>query len=128
MSALSRRAVTGACLAVGTAAALGLAAGGIRLLPWLWSPEVPLEVALPFARALGAAATETALMFGLPISVTLVRVALTLAAFSALNLAAAAASDAAHRARFVRPMIDEVVRGLDAREAYLVARSRQARR
>ena len=68
------------------------------------------------------------LMFGLPISVTLVRVALTLAAFSALNLAAAAASDAAHRARFVRPMIDEVVRGLDAREAYLVARSRQARR
>ncbi len=71
MSALARRAVTGACWTVLTLVALGLAAGGIRLLPWLWSPEVPLEVALPFARALGAAATETALLFGLPIGVAL---------------------------------------------------------
>ena len=61
------------------------------------------------------------LLFGLPFTVTLVRVALTLAAFSALNLAAAAASDPAHHRRFVRPMIDEVVRGLAAREAYLGA-------
>lgn len=61
------------------------------------------------------------LLAGVPVSVTLIRVALTLAAFSALNLAAAAASDAAHRARFVRPILDEVVRGLDAREAYLRA-------
>ena len=64
------------------------------------------------------------LLAGVPVSVTLVRVSLTLAAFSALNLAAAAASDAAHRARFVRPMIDEVVHGLAAREAYLAARRR----
>jgi hypothetical protein len=65
------------------------------------------------------------LLAGVPVSVTLVRVSLTLAAFSALNLAAAAASDTAHRARFVRPMIDEVVHGLAAREAYLRARRRR---
>lgn len=64
------------------------------------------------------------LLAGVPLSVTLVRVSLALAAFSALNLAAAAASDAAHRARFVRPMIDEVVHGLAARESYLQARRR----
>lgn len=64
------------------------------------------------------------LLFGLPVSVTLVRVSLMLATFSALNLAAAAASDAAHKERFVRPMLDEVVRGLAAREAYLGARRR----
>nr|WP_194306455.1 hypothetical protein [Dietzia natronolimnaea] len=64
------------------------------------------------------------LLAGVPVSVTLVRVALTLAAFSALNLAAAAASDSAHRARFVRPMIDEVVHGLAARETYHRARRR----
>lgn len=61
------------------------------------------------------------LLAGVPVSVTLIRVALMLAAFSALNLAAAAASDAAHRARFVRPILDEVVHGLAAREAYLRA-------
>lgn len=59
------------------------------------------------------------LLTGLPVSVTLVRVSLTLAAFSALNLAAATASDTAHRDRFVRPILDEVVHGLAAREAYL---------
>ena len=67
------------------------------------------------------------LLFGLPVSVTLVRVSLMLAVFSALNLAAAAASDAVHKARFVRPMLDEVVRGLAAREAYLTARRRGGR-
>ncbi|WP_010540337.1 hypothetical protein [Dietzia alimentaria] len=64
------------------------------------------------------------LLAGIPVSVTLVRVSLALAAFSALNLAAAAASDPAHHARFVRPMLDEAVRGLAAREAYLEARRR----
>lgn len=67
------------------------------------------------------------LLFGLPFTVTLVRVSLTLAMFSALNLAASAASDPAHHSRFVRPMIDEVVRGLTAREAYLAARRGEAR-
>ena len=64
-------------------------------------------------------------LFGVPVSITLVRVSLMLAAFSALNLAAAAASDAAHKARFVRPMLDEVVRSLAAREAYLRVRRRR---
>lgn len=62
------------------------------------------------------------LLATVPVSVTLLRVALALAAFSALNLAASASSDAAHRERFVRPMIDQVVRSLAAREAYLEAR------
>lgn len=65
------------------------------------------------------------LLSRVPVSITLVRVSLTLAAFAALNLAASAASDAAHRARFVHPMIDEVVHGLAAREAYLAARRRR---
>jgi len=64
------------------------------------------------------------LLATVPVSVTLLRVALALAAFSALNLAASASSDAAHRERFVRPMIDQVVRSLAAREAYLEARRR----
>lgn len=64
------------------------------------------------------------LLAGVPVSVTLVQVSLTLAAFSALNLAAAAASDPAHHARFVRPMLDEAARGLAARESYLEARRR----
>lgn len=69
----------------------------------------------------------TGLAEALPVSVTLVRVALVLAAFSALNLAASAASDPAHRARFVRPMLDEVVDGVSAREAYSVALDRDRR-
>lgn len=72
--------------------------------------------------------TPEGLLFGLPFTVTLVRVALTLGAFSALNLAASAASDPAHHERFVRPMIDEVLRGLDARESYLGSRRRTGRR
>lgn len=71
MSALGRRAVAGAGLALLGVLALGVAAGGIRLLPWLWAPEVPVEVALPFARALGAAASETALVVGAPLGAAL---------------------------------------------------------
>ncbi|MDV8002415.1 hypothetical protein [Rhodococcus sp. IEGM 1408] len=65
------------------------------------------------------------LLSRVPVSITLLRVSLVLAAFAALNLAASAASDAAHRKRFVHPMIDEVVHGLAAREAYLRARRRR---
>ena len=42
-------------------------AGLVRLLPWLTSPEVPLRVAIPFARALAAVAIETSVVVGLPI-------------------------------------------------------------
>jgi hypothetical protein len=57
------RACGGAVLVV---LVLALAAGAIRLLPWIVSPAVPLAVAAPFAEALGALACETALMIGLP--------------------------------------------------------------
>ena len=46
---------------------LGLSAGLVRILPWLLAPDVPVEVAAPFARALAAVALETALLVGLPI-------------------------------------------------------------
>jgi hypothetical protein len=67
MSSLGARALRMSALAVAVVLAVGSAAGLVRLLPWLLAPEVPLEVALPFARALGAQATETAFLFGLPI-------------------------------------------------------------
>lgn len=39
----------------------------MRLLPWLVAPNVPLRVCLPFAKALGAVAVQTALLVGLPV-------------------------------------------------------------
>ncbi len=39
-------------------------AGVVRLLPWLVSPEVPLEVSAPFAKALLRAALEAAILVG----------------------------------------------------------------
>lgn len=46
-------------------AALG--AGLVRLLPWIMAPQVPLRVALPFAKALAAVAVETAFLVGVPV-------------------------------------------------------------
>lgn len=71
MGGLGARVTIAAALAVLVVLAVGLGAGAVRLLPWVFAPEVPLEVALPFARALGAAATETALLVGTPIGVAL---------------------------------------------------------
>jgi len=71
MGRLGRRVTAGALLAASIVLGLGLAAGAVRLLPWLLAPEVPLEVALPFARALGALATEAALLIGMPIGAAL---------------------------------------------------------
>lgn len=45
---------------------LGVGAALIRLLPWLLSPEVPLKVAFPFARALVGVALEAAVLVGVP--------------------------------------------------------------
>lgn len=69
---LGWRVIRGATLAVALVLAVGLAAGTVRLLPWLLAPEVPLRVALPFARALGASATEIAFLVGAPIGAALV--------------------------------------------------------
>jgi hypothetical protein len=48
-----------------------LAAGLVRLLPWLMSEEVPVRVAGPFAAALTAAAAETACLVGIPLGFAL---------------------------------------------------------
>ncbi|GMV16735.1 MAG: hypothetical protein HS104_28430 [Polyangiaceae bacterium] len=71
MGKLGERIFAGAALSMLVVLALGIAAGTVRLLPWLFAPEVPLEVALPFARALGAAATEAALVVGAPLGAAL---------------------------------------------------------
>lgn len=49
----------------------GLGAAGVRLLPWLLSPDVPREVALELARVLVAVAGEAAYVFGLPLGAAL---------------------------------------------------------
>lgn len=59
------------------------------------------------------------LLAALPLSPTLVKVSMTLAAFSALNFAASTTSDQQHRSRFVEPMIEEVVDSLAVRNAYV---------
>lgn len=61
-------ATLGAAVAV---LAVAAAAGLVRLMPWLLAPEVPARVTLPFARALGAAATETAMLVALPLGFAL---------------------------------------------------------
>jgi len=45
---------------------LAVGAALVRLLPWLLSPEVPLPVAVPFAKALLAVAFEAAFFVGVP--------------------------------------------------------------
>lgn len=67
MDAFSRVAARTALSAVGVVFAIAAGAGVVRLLPWLSSPDVPLLVALPFARALTAVAVETAALVGLPL-------------------------------------------------------------
>ena len=60
------------CAATGAfVLAAGVAAGSIRLLPWLVAPGVPLRLAAPFARALLAGATEVALLVALPLGVAI---------------------------------------------------------
>lgn len=48
---------------------LGIAAGTIRLLPWLVAPGVPLRLCAPFAELLVGAALEAALLVGLPVGI-----------------------------------------------------------
>jgi hypothetical protein len=73
-----RRALTtvdvpgGAALSITCAVAalvLGMAtvAGAVRVLPWIVAPDVPLRVALPFARALLGVGLETALLSAPPV-------------------------------------------------------------
>lgn len=51
--------------------AAGIAAGAIRLLPWLVAPGVPLRLAAPFARALLLGAGEMTVLVALPVGVAI---------------------------------------------------------
>lgn len=66
MKILGRYCLRSSLVAVAVVLALAVGAGLVRLLPWLVAPNVPLRVCLPFARALAAVATQTALLVGLP--------------------------------------------------------------
>jgi hypothetical protein len=68
---LVRRALRASVLATLVVAGVGLFAGLVRLLPWIFAPEVPLEVSLPFAWALAASASETGFLVGVPIGFAL---------------------------------------------------------
>ena len=59
--------------------------------------------------------------YRLPFDSTLVKVAFTLAVFGGLNFAAASSIDRGHRDRFVSPLIEEAILGLETRDAYLAA-------
>lgn len=50
---------------------LALAAGMVRLLPWVLAPDLPWGIVAPFARALAAVALETALLVGVPVGAAL---------------------------------------------------------
>jgi hypothetical protein len=71
MIPLERAARTSAATASLLIALAGIAAGAVRILPWLLDPDVPWQVAAPFARGLAALALESALVVGWPIGWTL---------------------------------------------------------
>ena len=66
MGTLGRHCVRAATVALALIVLAALGAAMVRLLPWLLSAEVPLEVTMPFAKALSSVAVETALLAGLP--------------------------------------------------------------
>jgi hypothetical protein len=61
------RAARAASIAGAAIMAVATLAGLIRVLPWIVAPNVPLRVALPFARALLAVGLETTLLCAPPI-------------------------------------------------------------
>jgi hypothetical protein len=64
---LAKSAAGSALFAIGVLALAGLAAGAVRVLPWVLAPAVPLRAAAPFARGLAAVAIECALLVGWPL-------------------------------------------------------------
>ncbi len=66
MLALARHCARAILLSVMSVLVLATGAAVVRLLPWLLSPEVPLLVALPFAKALWAVALEASFLVGVP--------------------------------------------------------------
>jgi len=64
---VARRVVKATGLAAVAILGVATLAGAIRVLPWVVAPNVPLRVALPFARALFAVGLETTLLCAPPI-------------------------------------------------------------
>lgn len=71
MQALAKHSLKAIALAVASVLLLALGAALVRLLPWLLSPEVPVAVALPFAKVLFGAALEAAFLVGVPVGAAL---------------------------------------------------------
>jgi len=63
---LARHCLLAAAWTTGAVLVLALAAGTVRLLPWLVASEVPIAVSVPFAKALAVVALETSLLVGFP--------------------------------------------------------------
>lgn len=63
----SRVAARAAWAWCGALAALALAGGAVRVLPWLLDPDVPTRAALPFARGVVELALEAAFLVGWPV-------------------------------------------------------------
>jgi hypothetical protein len=67
MNVVAARAARATALVALSILAVATLAGAIRVLPWIVAPNVPLRVALPFARALFAVGLETTLLCAPPI-------------------------------------------------------------
>ncbi len=65
-TALGRRCALCSAVACTLVLLLALCAGLIRILPWLFAEDVPIDVIVPFAKALLSVSIETALLVGLP--------------------------------------------------------------
>ncbi len=74
MGGLTWRCIRFGIAGVAAVIAVGSSAGAIRMLPWFFSPEVPWQVTVPFARALLAAVCEVGLNVGLPLGFTIAAV------------------------------------------------------
>ena len=54
-------------MSVAVLAVLALAAGGVRVLPWVLDPDLPSTIAMPFARSVATLAIEAAIWVGWPV-------------------------------------------------------------
>jgi hypothetical protein len=61
------RAARAALVSALVLALLALAAGGVRVLPWLLDPDLPWTIALPFARSVASLAVEASILVGWPV-------------------------------------------------------------
>lgn len=64
---LSSAAARSAWVWCGGLAIAALLAGAVRILPWVLDPDVPVRVALPFARGIAELAVEAAVLVGWPL-------------------------------------------------------------